>query len=560
MVHSKIKLRKPNSCKRLWLSVMAVIVVVSGLIVSATISVAQANAAQPDEVLVQNGISSMDDNMALQRSISYLDERASDWGIQNANDEFRLRGVFRDQLGKIHVRLDQVHNGVRVFGRQLIVHFNSDGTTRLVTGTYLTGITTSVQPKLTGQEARERALKHFPGSATNIESELMLYPKDGNVLLVYRVALQDDEKPSRIVVFINANTGEKVYSYDDLRTPVPLTQPSAQVQDPTAKPASSVTKSTISPVTGTGNSLYIGTVNITTNQESGSVFSMHDYTRGDIRASDMKKRMLGSGTIFTDSDNIWGDFTNKDPATAGVDAHFGAEMTSDYFNNVHGRNGIKDDGIGPLSRVHFRIRYNNAYWSDSCFCMTYGDGDGRTFSPLVSLDIAGHEMTHGVTSATADLIYDDQSGGLNEAMSDIFGTMVEYYAADHGATTTPDYLIGEDVYTPGIPGDAPRSMSDPTMDGKSIDNFEDYNDDVDVHYSSGIANKAFYLLAEGDNTVTGIGREKAEKIFYNALAFYMIPSETFSQARADTIFVAEDLYGISEANSVGNAWDAVGVY
>ena len=176
-------------------------------------------------------------------------------------------------------------------------------------------------------------------------------------------------------------------------------------------------------------------------------------------------------------------------------------------------------------------------------------------------------MTHGVTSATAALIYSGESGGLNEAMSDIFATAVEYYASANGATTTPDYWIGEDVWTPRTADDALRYMDDPIKDGDSIDNYANYSDGLNVHLSSGIANNAFYLLSEGGThrlggKVTGIGINKAEKIFYRALTAYMINSESFSMARKDTVKAAIDLYGADspEVKSVNDAWSAVGVY
>ena len=297
------------------------------------------------------------------------------------------------------------------------------------------------------------------------------------------------------------------------------------------------------------------------------MFSLLDSTRGGLSTNDLKNRGGSKGIIFTDADNIWGNSLNTDRATAGVDAHFGAEMTWDYYLNIHKRKGIYNNSIGTLSKVHYGNRYNNAYWSDSCRCMTYGDGDGISFSPLVGLDVVGHEMTHGVTSAVAGLIYNKQSGGLNEAMSDIYGTMMEFYSSTHGAAKTPNYLIGEDIYTPRVPGDALRYMDDPTRDGASIDTFLDYYDGIDVHHSSGIANNAFFLLAEGGThrlggVVTGIGRNKAEMIFFRALDVYMVPSETFSQARAHTILAATDLYGSGspEVASVGQAWDAVAVH
>ena len=501
-------------------------------------------------------------------SLTYLQTQASEWGIRNAPEEFRLRQVVHDTLGQTHVRLDQVHQGVPVFGQQLIVHFDPDGAPRSITGEYLSGITVSTQPTISGDEARTLARQRFPGPLDNTPAvELVLYPQDPNVRLVYRVVLNDDREPRRIMVFVDAITGDIVHSYNDLRTLLPSRLPTRAQLPVVEQPplmAERPPEPTITTI-GTGRSLYSGTVGIGTEQSNGTYYLI-DYSRGGLYTIDMQNRRFSQGVWFVDADNIWGNSTTSDRASAAVDAHFGAEVTWDYYVAVHGRYGIKGDGAGSLSRVHYRRRYSNAFWSDDCLCMTYGDGDGITFSPFVSLDAAGHEMTHGLTSATADLIYDNQSGGLNEAMSDIFGTMVEFFAATLGAAKIPNYWIFEDFYTPGTAGDAGRYMDNPTQDGRSIDTFASYTDGIDVHFSSGIANNAFYLLAEGGThrlggVVTGIGRSAAEHIFYRALTVYMIPSETFSQARAHTIQAASDLFGAGSQQviSVGQAWLAVGV-
>jgi len=510
------------------------------------------------------GPSIVDDATAVNTSVAHLQARAADWGIRKADDEFRLRRVVRDSLGQTHVRLDQVSQGLPVFGHQLIVHLDQSGAPQSVTGTYLAGITASPRPAVSGHQARAVARGQFPGPLTETpQVELLWYPLNGVARLAYRVVLNDDETPRRVVAFVDAVTGTLVHSFNDLRTIAPSPAwPPASGGGPGA-PA--LEHAPAAPAIGVGNSLYVGTVSITTDQGPGG-YTMADGTRGNLSTSNMKNRRFGLGKVFSDADNTWGDGTTGDPASAAVDAHLGAEMTWDYYLNVHGRDGIADDGVGALSRVHFKHSYNNAFWSDGCQCMTYGDGDGITFSPLTALDIAGHEMTHGVTSATAALIYDNQSGGLNEAMSDIFGTMVEFFSAANGVAKAPNYLIGEDAFTPGTPGDALRYMNDPTQDGQSIDTFANYNDNLNVHLSSGIANNAFFLLAEGGThrlggVVTGIGRSAAEQIFYRALTVYMVPSETFSQARAHTTQAAIDLFGSGsqQALSVGQAWAACGV-
>lgn len=556
------KTRKSKPERVIDLGVVALIMMLAGLLIIAAIPLVQASQA------------TIDDKTALQKGISHLKEKASEWGIKDAQGEFRLRRIVRDDLGEIHVRLDQEYKGVPVFGNQLIVHLNGDGTLKSITGSYMAGINSKTQPVITGQVAKGKAMEQFSGQVTyEPEVELMLYPVDGKAVLVYRIALENDNIPARVVMFIDAADGKVVGKYDDLQTPAVDTQ--SQTQSDT-KQALSLIQEQISAATpsanGTGYSLYSGTVGISTVYKNNN-YLMVDSTRGTgttisgyLRTVDMNNKLFGSGTIFTDADNFWGNFLNSNRQTAGVDAHFGAEMTWDYYLNTHNRHGIFNDSKGTLSKVHYGKNYNNAYWSDSCKCMTYGDGDGTTFSSFVALDVVGHEMTHGVTTAVAGLIYSQESGGLNEAMSDIFGAMMEYYSSTHGAAKTPNYLIGEDIYTPGTPGDALRYMADPTQDGVSIDTYLDYYNGLDVHYSSGIANNAFYLLAEGGThrlggVVTGIGREKADQIFFRALDVYMVPSENFSQARSHTIQAATDLYGASsqEVASVKQAWNAVAV-
>src|SRR5207342_2304 len=167
---------------------------------------------------------------------------------------------------------------------------------------------------------------------------------------------------------------------------------------------------------------------------TGTGYQMVDTTRGNGISKDNNNGSTSSttGTTFTDADNVWGNGSNADRASAAADAQFGVAATWDFYKNTFGRNGIKNDGKGARSLVHVGTNWVNASWSDTCFCMRYGDGDGVSYGPLVSLDVAGHEMTHGVTSATAGLTYARESGGLNESTSDVMGTMVEFKAATSG--------------------------------------------------------------------------------------------------------------------------------
>lgn len=211
--------------------------------------------------------------------------------------------------------------------------------------------------------------------------------------------------------------------------------------------------------------------------------------------------------------------------------------------------------------------------------MTYGDGDGVTLGSLVALDITGHEMSHGVSARTTNLVYSGESGGLNEANSDILGTMVEFHA--NNSRDTPDYMIGEQVFLGNVTGSANqcalRYMYNPIADGHSPNCYVNTIGSLDVHYSSGVANRFFYLLAEGSaaktysgvkhfaptcngSSLAGIGRAKAEKIWYRALTVYFTSTTGYADARVATITAANDLYGVASANAVAAAWSAVNVH
>ncbi|MFF5483743.1 M4 family metallopeptidase, partial [Streptomyces sp. NPDC012935] len=358
--------------------------------------------------------------------------------------------------------------------------------------------------------------------------------------------LQEDGTPNELHVITDAATGEKLYEFQGVET-------------------------------GSGKSLYAGTVTLGTTK-SGSSYQLYDTTRGGHKTYNKARSTSSStGTLFTDADDVWGTgsaSSSTSDQTAAVDAAYGAQVTWDFYKNTFGRNGIKNDGKAAYSRVHYGNAYVNAFWSDSCFCMTYGDGTGNTH-PLTSLDVAGHEMTHGVTSNTAGLNYSGESGGLNEATSDILGTAVEFYAAN--SSDAGDYLIGEKIDINGD-GTPLRYMDKPSKDGASADNWSSSLKNLDVHYSSGPANHFFFLLAEGSgartvngvsynsptsngSTVTGIGRAKAVQIWYKALTSYMTSTTNYAGARTATLNAASALYGSTstEYKTVAAAWAAVNV-
>ncbi|MGW1175358.1 M4 family metallopeptidase [Kitasatospora sp. NPDC002543] len=465
-----------------------------------------------------------------------------------AKEALVVKGVTKDADGTLHTRYERTFDGLPVLGGDLVVHTAPDGSTKGVTKATDADIAVDTTPKESAEAAKGLALDSA-GSAKVAEpaaddARKVVWAGSGTPRLAWETVVtgtQEDGTPSELHVITDANSGKKIFEYQGIET-------------------------------GIGNSKYSGQVTIGT-AASGNGFAMTDNTRGGHSTYDLNGT-TGTRTLFTNPTDTWGDGTVANRQTAAVDAAYGAQLTWDYYKNVHGRNGIKDDGVGAYTRVHYGKNYVNAFWSDSCFCMTYGDGTNN-IQPLTSIDVGAHEMTHGVTSATANLIYSGESGGLNEATSDIMAAAIEFWADN--AEDKGDYLVGEKIDIRGN-GSPLRYMDKPSKDGKSRDSWSADLGSIDVHYSSGPANHWFYLASEGSGTktvngvtydsptsdglpVTGIGRDAAAKIWYRALTTYMTSSTNYAAARTATLKAAADLYGPTSATyqNTANAWAAINV-
>ncbi|WP_413804045.1 M4 family metallopeptidase [Streptomyces iranensis] len=468
-----------------------------------------------------------------------------------AKEKLVVKDVIKDADGTTHTRYERTYAGLPVLGGDLVVDRAKSGaplTVAKATKARLTVPTTSaaVAPA-TAEKAAVKAANAQGSGKTSADRapRKVIWAAKGTPTLAYETVvggLQEDGTPNELHVITDAATGKKLFEFQGVKK-------------------------------GTGNSQYSGQVTVGTSGSSGS-YNLTDSGRGNHKTYNLNRGTSGTGTLFTDADDVWGNGTTSDAATAGVDAHYGAAETWDYYKNVHGRSGIRGDGVGAYSRVHYSSGYVNAFWQDACFCMTYGDGSGNA-KPLTSIDVAAHEMSHGVTAATANLTYSGESGGLNEGTSDIFAAAVEFYA--NNANDPGDYLVGEkvDINDDGTPL---RYMDKPSKDGASKDSWYSGVGNVDVHYSSGIANHFFYLLSEGsgakvvngvsynsptyDNLpVTGIGRDNAEKVWFKALSQRMTSSTNYAGARVATLWAASELFGQSSAqyNAVANAWAGVNV-
>lgn len=411
-----------------------------------------------------------------------------------------------DQQGDQHFRFQQYKNGLMVLGGDIAVHVR-DGLVIAMNGNARGDLEASVEPKVQEADAIDAAKAHCSevlDLTANNAPELAYKPMRDRLELVYLVDVKGMLKDSTPV-------------HD---TVVVSTQDGSILQ-------------------------RISHIHTAKNRE------MHNLNHGTA---------LPGPTVRTEGGAATGDSSVDTNYT-----HLGTVY--DCYKNLFNRDSYNNAGAKLISSVHYSNNYVNAFWNGSQ--MVYGDGDNVTASDLSkSLDVTAHELTHAVTSATSNLTYSGESGGLNEAWSDALGNVCEWYGGGQPASpTTGNFLVGETVWTPGTAGDALRYMCNPSLDGSSLDFWTASAGSVDVHYSSGIANLAFCLLVKGGThpkgksatNVTGIGMAKAAQIWYKAESI-MTSSTNFAGAKTATETAASQLgYTAGEIASVTAAWQAVGV-
>jgi Zn-dependent metalloprotease len=344
-------------------------------------------------------------------------------------------------------------------------------------------------------------------------------------------------------------------------------------------------------VVGVGHSQYNGDVPVNTTLAEGK-YRMIDDTRGTggtfgAMAITNANHGTSAGSVYVNDTNTWGDgkqyvnggsTTNANGQTAAVNAMWGLMNTYDTLKNVFNWLSLDGHNTATYIAAHVNTAYDNAYYSDTCRCMFIGDG--ASFYSLGSIDVIGHEMGHGVTAATSNLTYSGESGGLNESASDINGEIVEAYARAGGkGETIPaegnDWVLGKEISKSGTPL---RWMYKPSKDGSSPDAWSTSIKRIDVHYSSGPNNRMFYFLSQGSNAdkasdyyskylvkapanMTGIGLDKAYRIWFKANTTKFTSSTNYADARAKMIEAAEELYGKGgrEAIAVQRAYAAINV-
>ncbi len=463
-------------------------------------------------------------------------------------DDLKLMKSEADQLGYVHEKFQQYYKGVKVEGATYTAH-SKTGLVKTLTGNFQGIKELDVTPSVSKTTAFSKAVARvgattyawesrvkngFPGYEKPAGELVIVSDEEKNIepTLAYKFDIYAAEPVYRAYVFIDAKTGSYVKE-DQL------------IHDAN--------------VAATANTRYNGSRPITADY-TGTNYRLRETAVAGVNGT-VETYSLNNGTSYAGATDITSASTSFTSDITANQAHWGAERTFDYYWVTHNRNSYNNAGAPIRSYVHYSTNYANAFWDGSR--MTYGDGNA-TYSPLVSLDICGHEITHGVTQFSANLTYSNQSGALNESFSDIFGECIENHAKGGN-----DWLMSQDI------GTAFRSMSNPNANGDPDTYLGTYwytgtGDNGGVHTNSGVQNKWFYILTMGEagtndigNTysVTGIGITDAAKIAYRNLTTYLSASSNYAAARAGAIQAAIDIFGEGKPQVVAttNAWYAVGV-
>jgi bacillolysin len=487
-------------------------------------------------------------------ALNYLKKNQDKTGVKNPDKNLKVKNVQKDDLGMTHFRFTQAINGVPVEGSEVIVHFNKNNEAVSVNGRTnqtVTDDTVDTTASISSDAALKKALisVNAPQELTYEPiAELIIYPFEHKNHTAYKVNVNfKGDEPGNWFVYVDAKSGKVIDKINGL-----MHAEENKTQTGSGKG-----------VHGDHRNLHITRVK---EAGSGTQFALADYSHENLEGI-----FTYDATADWDSSNdsiYTGNSASfiSDYDRAAVDAHYNSEKVYEYYLNEHGRNSLDGEGMAINSYVHIGVDYNNAFWNGRY--MAYGDGDGEFFIPLsAGLDVAAHEMTHGVISHTANLAYRNQSGALNESFADVFGALVD----------DSDWEMGEDIMAPAAKANGVtrlRSLSDPNSvvvsnpqraaygSGVYPDHMDEfYNmplnvDNGGVHVNSSITNHAAYLIGQE------LGREKLGKIYYRALSVYLTSNSNFSDARQAIVQSAIDLYGegSAEETAVNAGFDAVGIY
>ena len=504
---------------------------------------------------------------ALTASMKYY---AKAFGVDGIDDHFEIASQEFDNLDMIHVKMRQMYKSVPVFGGELIMHLNANNEVFMVNGRGVPGLNLAVTPAISAAQALDVAMKDLgpdvvyrwdiPRQEALLKQaflndsrtwrpipELVIAPRqldwdDSNsYLLAYKFMVPIERpQPANWVYIIDAHSGHLLMKWNKLHT-----------VDTEA----------------TGETNYSGSVTIRTNSNGANNYELYDVNR-NIKTYWAVNTSQIPGNLYTNSSTAWNSGTTRQKS--GVEAHWGGMETYDYLDEKFDRNSLDGSGMQIIATVDVQsgtFMPNNAFWNGSQ--IVFGRGDGTNYTSFACVDVIAHEYGHGVTEFTSNLVYQGESGALNEAFSDMLGAAVEAEAKP----TADRWELGEEIASNPL-----RWMNNPNL-GSDPDTYQGTHwkntapgspDNGGVHSNSGVANFQFFLLSDGgsgtnDNgdgySVSGIGIEKAMKIWYRAQTNYFTTSTNYSAARTGTLNAAGDLHGVSsnEYRQVQNAWHAVGI-
>ncbi|HBA82551.1 MAG TPA: hypothetical protein DCZ95_00510 [Verrucomicrobia bacterium] len=501
-------------------------------------------------------------------AVAILDNVSGLFRMKDAAAEFRARRVDEDRLGFHHVRLDQFLHGVRVVGGELIVHFDRQDRAYEVNGTYMPDLTVGVVPILAADQAVAAARADLlregrPEGDLPETPELVVLARQVPARLAYELTLtygRGSVDPGRWRYWIDAENGAVLEKYNDIKY---IPAPTASGQHV--------------PVSG---ALLAGEGGGATNVAGWYDFVNTNYYLHNTNLHWIVENVAYSGypDAATYAFRPTADWGVSDRTEISLALAF--ELTQRYFSEVHGLNSFNDLGILARANAHQGSSYVNAYWDGSEFY--FGDGDGAQANSLAVLDIAGHEFTHAVTEYSANLVYQNEPGALNESFSDVLGSCIEFFGQADDRASYPsrhagqaDWLCGEDSWLDSTALRDLRNPANAATVGAGNEQPTRYRgtywysgsgDNGGVHQNSGVQNFFFYLLSEGGSGVNdgilynvgGIGRTNAEQTAFRALTVYCTANTDYRSARSAWLSAAQDL-DPAWTPFVRAAWDAVGV-
>lgn len=494
----------------------------------------------------------------LATAAEFLTRNQGAFRIANPAEELRVRKTIVEEDGARHLRLDQYYNGLRVIGADMVAHFAADGSLRAFNGTPVPDLELDVNPAITAAAAIERAeadLKSFFGAGQPGEPELVIFPWEGSIHLAWRLFLTSDTPMGRWEYFVDAKSGEVVYKANRIMNV---------------------------DVIGTGVGVMGTARNHLDIDYTGSTYQMKNNTRqltnnphghdGQMPAGNYLQTNIASsslpGTIATDADNVWNAGGSQ---AAAVDGHLYSALFYDWILDQFNRNSYTGTGTSMLTVVNYSGEgTDNAYWDGQRIVVWANSSGWRSLAGCP--DVISHEWGHAVTENESNLIYQKESGALNESFSDMVGAAFEFA---YDSLDTPDWLMGENGQTSGAgfrDMSNPHANGDPDYYGTTDPYWVDvvgcspspFNDYCGVHTNSGVGNKWFFLLSDGGThhsiTVTGIGVANAIKVAYRANQLYWTSSIDYYNAALATVTAADELDGSGNwATQTSKAWNAVGV-